>query len=338
MGDISGGMEGNVMAVLAKKNESVEMRKIYCQTMMEMAKEDKRVIALDCDLTSPIGMTEFGNTFPDRMINCGIMEANMAGIAAGMSARGCIPFAHTFACFQSRKCIDQIFLSAGFADLNVKYIGSDPGILALYNGASHMGLEDMGILINVPNMTLVEPCDAVMLESVLHQVKDSYGIFYIRMNRKNAKTIYDPSTKFEIGKGLILQEGNDVTLIASGMMVEQTLEAAKLLAAEGVQARIIDMFTWRPLDEELVLNAARETGGVVTIENHRIATGLGSAVTNLLSKKYPVPVGRIGIGDVYGEVGVLPDLLERFFMTPQDIVSEAKAVMQIRIRGERFGS
>lgn len=315
------------MTVLAKNNESIEMRKVYCQTMMEMAKEDERVVALDCDLASPIGMMDFGRTFPDRMINCGIMEANMAGIAAGMSARGCIPFAHTFACFQSRKCVDQIFLSAGFADLNAKYVGSDPGILALYNGASHMGLEDMGILMNVPNMTLVEPSDSVMLKAVLRQVKETYGLFYIRMNRKNAKTIYDPETKFEIGKGLVLCEGSDVTFIASGMMVELTLEAAQILKAEGISARVIDMFTWRPLDEELVLKAARETGAIVTVENHRIATGLGSTVTNLLSEKYPISVGRIGVGNVYGEVGVLPDLLERFSMTAQDIAAKAKAVI-----------
>ena len=290
------------MTILAKNNESVEMRRVYCKTLMEMALEDARVVALDCDLASPIGMTEFGKAFPGRMIDCGIMEANMAGMAAGMSARGCIPFAHTFACFQSRKCIDQIFLSAGFADLNAKYVGSDPGILALYNGASHMGLEDMGILMNVPNMTLVEPSDAVMLASILHQVKDTYGLFYIRMNRKDAATIYDTSTSFEIGKGLVLRDGQDVTLIASGIMVEQTLKAAKLLEDEGIQAAVIDMFTWKPLDEALILKYAAKTGAVVTVENHRTATGLGSVVANLLAENYPVPVGKIGVGNVYGEV------------------------------------
>lgn len=315
------------MLTLAKNNERVEMRKVYCRTMMEMAGEDRRVVALDCDLASPIGMSDFGKAFPDRMIDCGIMEANMAGIAAGMSARGCIPFAHTFACFQSRKCIDQIFLSAGFADLNAKYVGSDPGILALYNGASHMGLEDMGILMNVPNMTLIEPSDAVMLADILRQVKDTWGLFYIRMNRKDAAVIYDPSTSFEIGRGLVLRDGADVTLIASGMMVEQTLKAASLLEAWGIQAAVIDMFTWKPLDEALVLKYARETGAVVTVENHRMASGLGSMVANLLAENYPVPVGKIGVGNVYGEVGVLPYLLERFHMTPADIALKAKETL-----------
>ena len=189
------------MVKLAKQAQSVEMRKVYCQTMMQMAQEDPRVVALDCDLVSPIGMGAFQKQYPERMFDCGIMEGNMAGLAAGMSARGCIPFAHTFACFQSRKCIDQLFLSAGFAELNVKLVGSDPGIMALYNGASHMGLEDMGILQNIPNLTLIEPCDTVQLASVLHQVKDTYGLHYIRMNRKNANTVYEEGTEFQIGKG-----------------------------------------------------------------------------------------------------------------------------------------
>ncbi len=313
------------MAVrLTDRQESIELRKVYCQTMLKMAEEDKRIVALDCDLVSPIGMTEFQKTYPERTIDCGIMEGNMAGVAAGMSARGCIPFAHTFSCFQSRKCLDQLFLSAGFAELNVKLIGSDPGIMALYNGASHMGLEDMGILKNIPNLTLVEPCDAVQLEAVLKEVKGTYGLHYIRLNRKNARTIYDSSTEFKVGKGMVLREGKDVTLIGSGIMVEQVLEAAKLLEAEGIQAAVVDMFTWKPLDEDLVVACAKNTGAIVTAENHRIETGLGSAAANVLSETLPVPLGRIGVGNVYGEVGVLPYLLERFEMTPADIVKKAK--------------
>lgn len=312
------------MVVRAKETVAVEMRKVYAQTMIEMAKEDERVVALDCDLASPIGMVGFGEELPGRLINCGIMEGNMAGVAAGMSARGCIPFAHTFACFQSRKCLDQLFLSAGFAELNVKMVGSDPGILAMYNGASHMALEDMGILINIPNMTLVEPSDPVMLKALLRQIKDTYGLHYIRMNRKVANTIYDESTVFEIGKGLVLKEGNDITLIASGMMTEETLKAAELLETEGISAKVIDMFTWKPIDEELIIASSKETGAVVTVENHRIATGLGSAVANVLAENIPVPMGRIGIGEKYGEVGVLPYLMERFHLTKEDIIAKVK--------------
>lgn len=313
-----------MMVVRAKEAASVEMRKVYAATMAEMAREDKRVVAMDCDLVNPIGMTGFKKEFPRRMIDCGIMEANMTGMAAGASAIGCIPFTHTFACFQARKCLDQIFLSAGFADLNVKMVGSDPGILALYNGASHMALEDMGILMNVPNLTLLEPTDAVMLRALLRQVKETYGLHYIRMNRKDAPTIYDEATEFAIGKGMVLREGTDVTIIASGLMVEQSLLAADALHAEGIEARVVDMFTWRPIDEELILESAAKTGAIVTAENHRLATGLGSAVAHVLTDNAPVPLGRIGIGERYGEVGDLPYLLKCFRLTAQDIADMAK--------------
>ena len=196
--------------------------------------------------------------------------------------------------------------------------------MALYNGASQMGLEDMGILQNIPNMILIEPCDTVQLKAVLEQVKDTYGLHYIRMNRKNANTVYDPATKFEIGKGLVLKDGSDVTLIGSGIMVELVLKAAELLAADGISARVVDMFTWKPLDEELIIDCAKKTGAIVTAENHRIATGLGSAVANVLTDTIPIPLGRIGVENCYGEVGVLPYLLERFKMRPEDIAQKAK--------------
>ena len=322
------------MIVRAEGKNSVEMRGVYAKTLMDLARADSRVVALDCDLAAPIGMTGMAKEFPGRMIDCGIMEANMAGVAAGMSARGCIPFIHTFACFQSRKCLDQIFLSAGFAELNVKFVGSDPGILALYNGASHMGLEDMGILRNVPNLTLLEPSDSVMLESLLRQVKELYGLHYIRMNRKSANTIYDPSTDFIIGKGLELRDGKDVTIFASGIMVEQALHAAEMLTAQKIEARVIDLFTWHPIDRDLIIRSAKETGAVVTAENHRTASGLGAAVADVLLENCPVPMERVGIGDRYGEVGELPYLMERFQLRAEDIA--AKAEKAVARKKEQF--
>ena len=312
------------MVVLTNQNEAVEMRKVYVSTMIELARADERVVALDCDLMSPIGMMPFKKEFPDRAIDCGIMEATMAGVAAGMSVRGCIPFTHTFACYQSRKTLDQLFLTAGFSQANVKTIGSDPGILALYNGASHMGLEDMGVLMNIPNITLIEPCDAVALEAVIRQIKDIYGLHYVRMNRKDAEPVYDKSTEFTLGKGLVLREGSDVTLIASGLMVKEAIKAADLLELEGISAKVVDIFTWKPIDEQLIINCAHETGAIVTAENHRISTGLGSAVANILVEKYLVPLERIGIGDEYGEVGTLEYLMKRFDLTAEDIVIKAK--------------
>ena len=322
------------MVVRAEGKNSVEMRGVYAKTLMDLARTDSRVVALDCDLAAPIGILGMAKEFPDRLIDCGIMEANMAGVAAGMSARGCIPFTHTFACFQSRKCLDQIFLSAGFAELNVKFIGSDPGILALYNGASHMGLEDMGILRNIPNLTLLEPSDSVMLESLLLQVKDTYGLFYIRMNRKNANTIYGPGTDFTIGKGLELRSGKDVTICSSGIMVQQALRAAELLQEKNIDAKVIDLFTWHPIDRDLIIRSAKETGAVVTAENHRISSGLGAAVANVLLENCPVPMERVGIGDVYGEVGELPYLMERFQLRAEDIA--AKAEKAVARKKERF--
>lgn len=315
------------MVIRAKNAEKVDMRKAYGPTLIELAKKDPRVVALDADLVVPIGMGGFQKEFPDRMIDCGVMEGNMAGVAAGMSARGCIPFVHTFACFQARKCLDQMYLTAGFGDLNVKFVGSDPGVLALYNGASHMALEDMGILMNVPNMTLMEITDTVMCKSIVEQIKDIYGLHYLRLNRKNATTIYDPATKFEIGKGLVLEEGSDVTIIASGIEVEESLAAAEMLRAEGISARVVDMFTWKPIDEELIIESAEKTGAVVVAENHRIATGLGSAVANVLLEKKPVPFGRIGIGNVYGEVGTQDYLMEKFHLTRSDIALKVKEVI-----------
>ncbi len=312
--------------VRAKNPESVDMRGVYARTLKRLIQEDERVVSLDADLYWPIGMMRYREKLPPRMIDCGIMEANMNGVAAGLSVSGCIPFTHTFASFQSRKTLDQIFLSGGFGRLNCKYVGSDPGIMAMSNGASHMALEDMGVLMNVPSLTLLEPSDPVMLESLMRQVKDIYGLHYIRLNRKNATALYDPATEFEIGKGLVLQDGGDVTLIASGIMVEESLKAAELLKMDGISARVVDMFTWQPIDRDLILESAEKTGAIVTVENHRMATGLGSAVSYVLDEK-PVPMGRIGIDRVYGEVGTLPYLMERFHLTKEDIAAKAKEVL-----------
>lgn len=315
------------MVKRAQEAINKSMRDIYCDTMIEMATSDPRVVALDADLMSPLGMTKFQKRFPERMIDCGVQEANMAGISAGMSARGLIPFMHSFACFASRKCIDQLFLSAGFANLNVKVIGSDPGIMALYNGASHMALEDMGILKNIPNMTLIEPTDAAMLRSILLQVKDVYGLHYIRFNRKEAPAIYEESSEFEIGRGLLLKDGIDATIITSGIMVSESLKAADILEYENTSVQVVNIFTWKPIDEELIVACARKTGAIVTVENHNALTGLGSSVAIVLSEHCPVPFGRIGVQNSYGEVGDYESLTTHFHLTPSDIAKKVQMVI-----------
>jgi len=298
--------------------------------MMQMASEDSRVVTLDADLVGPIGMTDFWQKYPERAINCGIQEANMAGVAAGMSARGMIPFIHSFAAFVSRKCLDQLFLVAGFAELNVKAVGSDPGILALYNGASHMGLEDMGVLSNIPNITLLEPADPFSLQLLLRKVKDTYGLFYIRMNRKEAYPIYNSGSDLEIGKGVILRQGTDVTIIASGILIKESLHAAELLQQRGISARVVDMFTWKPIDSELIIDCAKTTGAIITAENHNCSTGLGSAVSRILGETHPVPHLRIGIDNSFGEVGDKKYLLHRFKLTPDDIASKVLSAIEMK--------
>jgi transketolase len=236
---------------------------------------------------------------------------------------GYIPFAHTFGTFATRRVCDQIFMSAAYAKLNVRIIGTDPGVCAAYNGGTHMPLEDMAVLRAIPEMILVEPTDSVMLENILPKLAEKYGVYYIRLNRKNAVGVYESGSTFEIGKGALLCDGGDVTLFASGIMVAEALEAAKLLGGQGVSARVVNLFTWKPIDTELILESAAKTGAVVTCENHNVVGGLGSAVAETLVKSRPVPVEMIGVQDEFGEVGPEDYLRGRFNLNAADIVAAA---------------
>ena len=313
-----------MIKLLKERNKDTRMmRAVYCQTLMEMAEQDERVVALDADLMNSMGMTPFLKKFPERTFNCGVQEANMIGVAAGISATGKIPFAHTFGPFASRRCFDQIFISAAYAQLNVRIIGSDPGITAAFNGGTHMPFEDMALMRTIPGATILEPTDGVMLENLLRQVKDMYGVFYIRLLRKEPVMIYAPGSTFEIGKGVTLREGTDVTIIASGFLTTDALEAAEALQQQGVSARVVNMFTWKPIDKELIEQCARETGAIVTVENHNIVGGLGAAVAEALVESVPVPMERIGSRDRFGEVGPVDYLKKAFEMTAEDIAEKA---------------
>lgn len=306
------------------ETEQRAMREVYCETLQRMAEEDKRVVVLEADLAAPIGTVPFSRQFPERFFDCGVQESDMVGIGAGLSAAGMVPFAHTFAAFAARRCMDQVFVSACYARLNLKLVGSDPGITALYNGGTHMGLEDMGAYLGIPDMTLVEPADTAMLEDVLRTAKDTYGVFYIRMNRKNAVRIYEKGSHFELGKGVTLREGDDVTLICSGITIAESLKAAELLASEGIGARVVNLFTWKPLDTALIERCARETGAIVTAENHQVANGLGKSVAGVVCASHPVPMRFIGAQERFGEVGDMPYLLERFGLRAADIAEAAR--------------
>jgi len=313
------------------KKDSEMMRSVYCATLMEMAEKDDRVVVLDADLMKSMGMIPFLNKYPQRTFNCGVQEANMIGVAAGLSATGKIPFVHTFGPFATRRCFDQVFISAAYAKLNVRITGSDPGITAAYNGGTHMPFEDMGLMRNVPGITLLEPADSVMLKDVLKKIKDMYGVFYVRLLRKEPVRIYQEGSTFEIGKGIVLRDGTDVTVIASGIMVSEALEAADILQTKGISAKIVNIFTWKPIDTELILKCAEETGAVVTVENHSIINGLGSAVAEVLAEGFPVPLERIGSRDRFGEVGSVDYLKKTFEMTAADIAKRAALAVQKKL-------
>lgn len=298
------------------------MRDVLAQTLIDLAKENEKIAVLDADLIGASGLKAFQKAYPERTFDCGIQEGNMVGVAAGMSECGIIPFTHTFSCFASRKCIDQAFLSACYAGLNVKMIGSDGGVVATTNGGSHQGMEDMGIYNSLNNITLVEPTDANMLRAILPQIVDTYGTFYIRQWRRCTEAIYTPDSTFTIGKGNVLRDGDDATVIASGIEVSEALKAAEILEAQGVHIRVVDMFTWRPLDKELIIESAKKTGCIVTAENHCLASGLGHAVAACTAESFPVPMGFIGVNEQYGEVGDLAYLMKKFELTADDIVKK----------------
>jgi len=316
--------------ILSKENapEKVEMRKAYCETLMELAEKNENIVALDADLMAAMGMKPFADKYPERAINCGIQEANMYGVAAGLSATGKIPYAHTFATFCTRRACDQIFMSGAYAKLNIRIIGSDPGVTAALNGGTHMPFEDLGIMRGIPDMTVIEPTDSSVIRDMVRQTAEKYGMFYMRLVRRNAVKVYEEGSTFEIGKAVTVREGKDVTIIAAGLCVSESIKAAKILEEQGISARVLDMFTIKPIDKEAVIKAASETGAIVTAENHNVINGLGSAVAEVLVENRPVPMERIGAQDVFGEVGQIDYLKERFELTAEYIAKKALKVIE----------
>lgn len=299
-------------------------RDILADTLDRKFAEDDRLVYLDADLVSAIKTGVLFEKYPDRAINCGIAEANMIGTAAGLAANGLIPFTHTFGCFATRRVFDQVFLSVGYADCHVKMIGSDPGICAEMNGGTHMPFEDMALMRAVPKMMVMEPSDATSLEAMIDQVVDNGSSVYIRVPRKRKYYIYRHKWDVTVGKANVLKDGTDVTLIASGIMVEEALKAAANLEAEGISARVVDMHTIKPIDEEAILEACQKTGAIVTCENHNIIGGLFSAVSDVVCRSMPVPVEPVGVLDQFGEVGPFEYLQIRFGLTAKDIEVKAK--------------
>ncbi|MCK9639960.1 MAG: transketolase family protein [Prolixibacteraceae bacterium] len=309
-------------------NNNIEMRAVYAQTLIKLAEEDDRIVLLEADLMKATGTTVFKNKFPDRIFNVGVAEANMVGIAAGLSAGGKIPFAASFGCFASRRAYDQFFISANYAQQNVKLVGTDPGISAAFNGGTHMPFEDAGIMRNIPKLVVFEPCDPVSLGKLIIQSAKHKGSTYMRLHRKAARVLYPENEEFELGKGKVLVDGTDVTIIATGViMVNEALAAQEQLEKEGISAAVIDMHTIKPIDTELVSRYAKKTGAIITCENHQVINGLGSAVAETLSENNPTLMKRIGINDEFGEVGTQDYLQERFLLTAENITNSAKELL-----------
>ena len=305
------------------------MPAVYCETLMRLAEKDKRIFVVEADLMRASGTMPFKAAYPDRAIDVGVAEANMVGVASGLSAAGKIPFAATFGCFASRRAFDQFFLSANYAQLNVKLVGTDPGITAAFNGGTHMPFEDIGMMRLIPNLWIMEPSDPVSLKKLLEASAAHQGCTYMRLQRKPAPEIYGSGESFSIGKGKVLKDGKDITIIALGVvMVGEALKAAKSLEEQGVSAAVIDALSVKPLDRELILDYAAKTGRLVTAENHQAACGLGSAVAELCSREQPTPLAMVGVQDEFGEVGTQDFLLERFRLTAAEIVRQSQELMK----------
>lgn len=317
---------------LSKENnvEDLEMRVALCDTLLELAKENENVVYLDSDLMSSMKTVEFGKKYPERTFNCGVQEANMMGVASGLSAIGKIPFAHTFGPFATRRCFDQVFLSGGYAKQNIKIIGSDPGVTASKNGGTHMPFEDLGLMRLIPDMNIITLTDTTMLKDIVKKSANDYGMYYMRLLRKNAVKVYEEGSTFEIGKANLIKEGTDVTIIANGIMVNEAIKANEVLSEEGISVKILDMFTLKPLDCDAVINAAKETGAIVTCENHNYINALGSAVSECVSENHPTPVKRIGVKDRFGQVGSVDFLKEEYELTAKDIVKAVKDVLKMK--------
>lgn len=317
------------------KKSPEEMRNVYCNTLIDLARADERIVSLDCDLSSSCGTKKFRQVFPDRAFNMGIQEQNACAAAGGMSAAGLIPFFHTFAVFATRRVYDQIFLSCAYAGQNVKIVGCDAGVSATYNGGTHMAFEDVGIMRVMPAVTIVEPSDPCMMRQILPQVAAMNGVVYLRMPRKTVYDLYEDGSTFTLGKAEIIREGTDVTIIATGMEVIHALRAAEQLAQEGISARVVDMFTVKPIDAACICRCAKETGAIVTCENGNIIGGLGSAVAEVLVESDPIPMERVGVQDEFGEVGQQDYLEERFGLTAPFIVKKVKRVLERKYAAKR---
>lgn len=308
--------------------KKIATRASYGNALVELGNKHDDLVVLTADLAAATQTGIFLKAHPDKHINCGIAEANMTGIAAGLAATGKVPFCSSFAMFSAGRAFEQVRNSIGYPHLNVKIGATHAGISVGEDGASHQCNEDIALMRTIPGMVIINPADDVEARAAVAVAYEYEGPVYLRFGRAAVPVFNEEATyRFEMGKGVVLREGKDVTIIATGLTVPESMEAAKMLAAEGIDAELINIHTIKPLDEELVLKSAKKTGKVVTAEEHSVIGGLGSAVCDLLSKMHPTPVCRIGMQDVFGESGSAAQLIHKYELDAEGIYRQVKAFL-----------
>jgi transketolase len=309
-------------------SEMIATRDAYGKTLVELGRENPKVVVLDADLSCSTKTALFAKEFPERFFNAGIAEANMIGMAAGLAAGGMIPFASTFAVFAAGRTFDQIRQSLAYPRLNVKVVATHGGITVGEDGGSHQSVEDLAIMRALPNMVVLCPADGPETAAAIRTVAAYQGPVYVRLGRSKVPVIFPDGCNFAIGRGVALREGKDLTFFTTGLMTAQALIAARILEEEKISARVVHLGTVKPLDVDLVLKAARETGAVVTAEEHSVMGGLGGAVCEVLAEGHPVPVERVGLRDVFGQSGTAEELLAYYGLTPAHLVEAGQRVLK----------
>jgi transketolase len=322
---------------LSSEKKSADMRSAFGDTLVELGKINHNIVCVGGDTTESVKTKKFGDHYPDRLFNVGIAEANLVSVAAGLAIAGKIAFASTYAAFLPGRCLDQIRNTICYPNLNVKLIVSHAGLTVGPDGASHQQIEDFSTMRAIPNMRVIVPADAISVRQLIRIIADTPGPFYVRLARPSSEVIYEENEiSFNLGSGNILRDGSDATIMSCGLMVTRSLKAADLLERdESISCRVVDMFSIKPIDSDLIAKCSKETGAIVTVEEHNIIGGLGSAVAEVTAENYPIPMKRIGINDTFGESArdeEIDILLEKYGLTATEIT---EAVVQCRRRSKR---
>lgn len=306
----------------------MEMRKVLCNVMEELMNKNDNIVFMDADLAEANGTMPLRNLFPERAFDIGISEANMASMAAGMSAYGMNPYICTFTAFSSRRICDQIAISMAYAKQNVKIIATDAGIASELNGGTHMSFEDIGVLRSIPGVTIIDVVDEFQLKEVLYKTVDYKGVVYIRIPRKDVPKVYDEKYQFNLSKADVIKEGKDITIFSTGLMTSTAVEAGKLLEKEGIDCEIISVPTIKPIDKETIIKSLNKTKKAITIENHNVIGGLYSAIAEVSCAECPSRIVSLGVKDHFGEVGSMKFLSKKYKMTATDIVETCKSMIK----------